>query len=173
MHPLYLLQKKQIAKCDIQFCKNEIKKGLSLLSRHKDQNGGEAIPESENLAPDSGHIYARGVETCPRFRAHLCTGGQKHAPDSGHIYAQGAETCPRFRAHLCTGGRNMPQIQGRFLPTRGWLARNLRHKNTSSEWLSLLSRSTFANVGEHDSSGQGELHRDTEVLCGGGITGRR
>ena len=28
-------------------------------------------------------------------------------------------------------------------------------------------------MGEHDLSGQGELHRDTEVLCGGGITGRR
>ena len=42
-------------------------------------------------------------------------GGQKHAPDSGQTYAQGAETCPRFRADLCTGGRNVPQIQGRLM----------------------------------------------------------
>ena len=53
---------------------------------------------------DSGHIYARWVETCLRFRAYLCMGGgnvpqiqvismhgvYKHASDPGHIYARGA-----------------------------------------------------------------------------------
>ena len=77
----------------------------------------------------SGHAYARGVETCLRFRGRLCTrgrnmtqiqdrfmhGGQKHASDSGQTYARGVETCLRFRADLCTGCRNMPQIQGKFM----------------------------------------------------------
>ena len=61
---------------------------------------GEAIPKSENLAPDSGHIYARGVETCPRFRAHLCTGGRN---------------MPQIQGTFMHGGRNMPQIQGTFM----------------------------------------------------------
>ena len=83
----------------------------------------------QKRAPDSGQTYARGAETCLRFRAYLCTGcrnvpriqgilmhgGQKHDPDPRQTYARGAETCPRFRAYLCTGCRNVPQIQGRFL----------------------------------------------------------
>ena len=51
----------------------------------------------------------------PQIQGTFMHGGQKHTPGSGHIYARGAETCPRFRAHLCTGGRNMPQIQGTFM----------------------------------------------------------
>ncbi len=79
--------------------------------------------------PDSGDIYARGVETNPRFRAYLCTGCrnmnqiqdrpmhgvQKHDPDSGHIYAQGAETCLRFKADLCTVCRESSQFWSSIL----------------------------------------------------------
>ena len=80
----------------------------------------------QKQAPDSGHIYARGAETCLRLKAYLCMGCrnvpqiqgismygvQKRASDSGHIYARCAETCLRFRAYLCTVCRNSPQIQG-------------------------------------------------------------
>ena len=80
----------------------------------------------QKRASDSGHIYARGAETCPRFWTYLCTRGrdmsqiqgismhgvQSHAPDSRHIYARGVEPCPRFKAYLCTECRNMNQVQG-------------------------------------------------------------
>ena len=74
------------------------------------------MPGVQKHASDSGDIYARGVETSLRFRAHLCPGGrdkpqiqgtlmpgvQKHDPNRRDIYAQCAETRPRFRAELCT-----------------------------------------------------------------------
>ena len=83
----------------------------------------------QKLASDSGHVIARGAETCLGFRACHCTGCrnmpqiqgiflhgvQKRASDSGQTFAWGAETCLRFRAYLCTGCRNVPRIQGRLL----------------------------------------------------------
>ena len=42
-------------------------------------------------------------------------GVQKHASDSGDIYARGVETSLRFRAHLCPGCRNMTQTEGTFM----------------------------------------------------------
>ena len=54
----------------------------------------------------------------PQIQGRLLHGGQRHAPDSGQTFARGAETCPRFRADLCTGGRDVPQIQGRLLHCR-------------------------------------------------------
>ena len=68
--------------------------------------------EGQKHASDPGQTYARGVETCLRSWADLCTvcrnvpqtqgismhGRQKHASDSGQTYARCAETCPRFQA---------------------------------------------------------------------------
>ena len=61
-------------------------------------------------------------------------GVQKHAPDSGQTYARGAETCLRFRVGLCTGGRNMPQIQGRFMHGVQKRAPDSGHINENLKW---------------------------------------
>ena len=53
---------------------------------------------------------------------------EKYALNLGHVYA-----------HLCI---SMNRIQGKVYPPWGWLARNLRHNNTSSEWLYLILRQT-------------------------------
>ena len=63
---------------------------------------------------------------------------EKYALDLGHVYAHRAEICPRFRARFHPSGRSMNQIQGKVSPPWGWLARNLRHKKTSPEWLYLF-----------------------------------
>ena len=63
---------------------------------------------------------------------------EKYALNLGHVYAHRAEVCPESEARLCPLCISMNRIQGKVYPPWGWLARNLRHNNTSSEWLSLL-----------------------------------
>ena len=97
--------------------------------KNQPQIRGRPMPGVQKPASDSGDIYARGAETCLRFKGHLCPGCrdmpqiqgtfmpgvQKHDPDSRDIYAWDAETRLRFKGHLCPGGRNQNQIQGIFM----------------------------------------------------------
>ena len=55
-------------------------------------------------------------------------GVQKHASDSRHIYARCAETCLRFEGHFCPVCRNLPQIQGTFMPGVHDLPPDLRQR---------------------------------------------
>ena len=70
----------------------------------------------------------------PQIQGRLMHGVQKHASDSRQIYARGAETCLRFRVGLCTGGRNMPQIQGRFMHGMQKYASDSGHINDNPKW---------------------------------------
>ena len=76
----------------------------------------KAFPESQAHYSDLGKV-------CPRFVAH---------------YSDPGKVCPESGARLCPLCISMNRIQGKVYPPWGWLARNLRHNNTSSEWLSLL-----------------------------------
>ena len=60
-------------------------------------------------------LLCTGGRNLTQTQGMFMHGGQKRASDSGHTYARGAETCLRFRAYLCTGCRNPPQIQGMFM----------------------------------------------------------
>ena len=60
-------------------------------------------------------LLCTGGRNLTQTQGMFMHGGQKRASDSGHTYARGAETCLRFRGCLCTVGRNMPQIQGILL----------------------------------------------------------
>ena len=107
-------------------------------------------------ASDSGHNYAGGAETCPRFMADLCRGCrnmpqiqdismhgvQKRASVSGHTYARGAETRLSFRAYLCMGCINVPQIQGISLHRVHKSLPDLGHKNEIPKWFARI-RDTF------------------------------
>ena len=88
---------------------------LCMGGRDMPQNWGISMHGRQRLEPDLGEGYARGAETCLRFRAYLCTGVQRHDPDSGQTYARRADTCLSFEADFCTGCIDMTQICGRLL----------------------------------------------------------
>jgi len=94
-------------------------------------DSGQTFPRSEYLAPDSGDIYAQGVEMCLRFRAdfhevgipcprfggHLCTGVETCPRFRADFHEVGI-SCPRFRADLCPVCIDVPQVSGRLLHAR-------------------------------------------------------
>ena len=107
---------------------------LCTLGRSLTWISGTFMHTGVKYALNLGHVYAHRAEVCPES-------GAKNS-DLGKI-------CPESGARLCTPGRIMPWIWGTFLPPVhkyeldsgqgftpwGWLARNLRHNNTSSEWI--------------------------------------
>jgi hypothetical protein len=121
--------------------------------------------EVEKSAQNLGHVYAHRAKVCPESGARDSDLG-KVCPESGVRDSDLGKVCPESGACFCPPCINvpriwgkefrpresMPRIWGMFLPpvqksalklrqgflTSEWSAPNLRHKNTSSEWLSLL-----------------------------------
>ena len=78
---------------------------------HGDQPGVHRACPCYDVAKDlNGEKPSQSLKNQPQIRGRPMPGVQKPASDSGDIYARGAETCLRFKGHLCPGCRDMPQI---------------------------------------------------------------
>ena len=62
----------------------------------------------------NGETSSQSLKTQPRIRDRPMHRVQKPDPNLGDVYARGAETCLRFKGYLCTGCKSMPRIQGMF-----------------------------------------------------------
>ena len=61
------------------------------------------VSDVQNSVWNPGHVYARGVETCPKSEAR---------------FSEVGIICLESGARLCTVGGNMPQIRGTFFRGR-------------------------------------------------------
>ena len=57
---------------------------------------------------------SRGRNILPQIQGIFMHGGQNHAPDTGQTYARGVETCPRFRADFSGVGMTCPSFRADF-----------------------------------------------------------
>ena len=84
---------------------------------------GKFMHPGQKYALNLGQVYAPRAEVCP---------------ESGAKNSDLGKVCPESRTRFYPLGKSMNQIQGKVSPPWGWLARNLRHKKTSPEWLYLI-----------------------------------
>ena len=75
----------------------------------KDQNGEEPFQSLKTLPRIRDRPMHRVQKPDPK-RTDIYAQGQRPDSDLGEGYARGAETCLRFRAELCTGCRMFSQI---------------------------------------------------------------
>ena len=75
-----------------------------------------ACPCYDVGADQNGEKPSQSLKTQPQIRDRPMHCVQKPDPDPGDIYALCAETRLRFEGHFCPVCRNLPQIQGTFMP---------------------------------------------------------